>query len=87
MVAAILTMADRLGLDTLAEGVETLAEQNMLERLGCGHAQGFGIARPMPFEETSQWITDFTTDVPRLITLPGRAGLSAAQPAKTGKTA
>ncbi len=87
MVAAILTMADRLGLDTLAEGVETLAEQKMLERLGCGHAQGFGIARPMPFEETCQWITEFTTDVPRLITLPGRAGISAPELAKTGKTA
>ena len=37
MVAAILTMADRLGLDTLAEGVETPEEQRMLLQLGCGH--------------------------------------------------
>ena len=48
MVSAILTMAERLGLDTLAEGVETEAERAMLARLGCGHVQGFGIARPMP---------------------------------------
>ena len=33
MVAAILTMADRLGLDTLAEGVETPEEQAMLAHL------------------------------------------------------
>jgi EAL domain-containing protein (putative c-di-GMP-specific phosphodiesterase class I) len=56
MVGAILTMADRLGLDTLAEGVETAAEQAMLARLGCGHVQGFGIARPMPMRETVAWI-------------------------------
>lgn len=56
MVAAILTMAERLGLDTLAEGVETAAERAMLARLGCGHIQGFGIARPMPIQETDAWI-------------------------------
>ena len=56
MVAAILTMADRLGLDTLAEGVETPAEHAMLTRLGCGHLQGFGIARPMPMDQTDAWI-------------------------------
>ncbi|EPX84265.1 diguanylate cyclase/phosphodiesterase [Rubellimicrobium thermophilum DSM 16684] len=56
MVSAILTMADRLGLDTLAEGVETAGEQAVLARLGCGHVQGFGIARPMPFGETAGWL-------------------------------
>lgn len=56
MINAILTMAERLDLDTLAEGVETLGEHAMLAQLGCGHVQGFGIARPMPFEETVNWI-------------------------------
>ncbi|MCC7321236.1 MAG: EAL domain-containing protein [Rubellimicrobium sp.] len=56
MVAAILTMAARLHLDTLAEGVETAAEQAMLGRLGCGHVQGFAIARPMPLAEATAWI-------------------------------
>ena len=28
----------------------------MLARLGCGHIQGFGIARPMPLSETADWI-------------------------------
>lgn len=56
MVAAILTMAERLDLDTLAEGVETVGEHAMLAQLGCGHVQGFGIARPMPLEQTFDWI-------------------------------
>ena len=49
-------MAERLGLDTLAEGVETVGEHALLAQLGCGHVQGFGIARPMPFEQTLDWI-------------------------------
>lgn len=56
MVAAILTMADRLGLDALAEGVETQSEEAMLARLGCRHVQGFGVAYPMPLHETLGWI-------------------------------
>ncbi|MBR9823077.1 MAG: bifunctional diguanylate cyclase/phosphodiesterase [Rhodobacteraceae bacterium] len=56
MVAAILTMAERLGLSTLAEGVETPGEHAMLAQLGCDHVQGFEIARPMPFEQTLEWI-------------------------------
>lgn len=56
MVAAILTMADRLGLEALAEGVETSAELARLRQLGCTYVQGFGIARPMPLTETFAWI-------------------------------
>lgn len=56
MVAAILSMAEQLDLQTLAEGVETQGEHSVLAQLGCGHVQGFGIARPMPVEETLDWI-------------------------------
>lgn len=56
MVTAILSMADRLGLATVAEGVETSAEHELLTQLGCGHVQGFGIARPMPFADTVVWV-------------------------------
>ncbi|MFV2002969.1 MAG: putative bifunctional diguanylate cyclase/phosphodiesterase [Paracoccaceae bacterium] len=57
MVAAILTMAERLEIDTLAEGVETIGEHAILAQLGCGHVQGFSVARPMPPEATLDWIT------------------------------
>lgn len=57
MIGAILTMAERLNLETLAEGVETVGEHALLAQLGCDHVQGFGIARPMPFDKTLDWIT------------------------------
>ena len=56
MVSAILLMAEQLNLDTLAEGVETSGEHTLLAQLGCGHIQGFGIGRPMPFEMTCDWV-------------------------------
>jgi diguanylate cyclase (GGDEF)-like protein len=55
-VAAILSLAERLGLDSLAVGVESPGEHAMLAQLGCGHVQGFAIARPMPVEEAGAWI-------------------------------
>lgn len=56
VVSAILSMAERLGMATLAEGVETPGEHAMLAQLGCDHVQGFGIARPMPVDETLDWM-------------------------------
>jgi len=56
LVSAIVSLAERLGLETLAEGVETAGEHAILAQLGCAHVQGFGIARPMPLDETTEWI-------------------------------
>jgi diguanylate cyclase len=56
LVTAILSLAERLGLETLAEGVETQAEHALLAQLGCGHVQGFVIARPMPVEDLAGWL-------------------------------
>ena len=56
MISAILTMAERLGLETLAEGVETVGEHALLAQPGCDHVQGFGIGKPMPSNETLDWI-------------------------------
>lgn len=66
MLSAILSMAERMGLATLAEGVETPGEHAILAQLGCDDVQGFGIARPMPFDETIDWITHKRAEIPAL---------------------
>ena len=74
MISAILTMAERLQLETLAEGVETVGEHVLLAQLGCDHVQGYGIARPMPFDQTLHWIEQHTAklqDVPRIMNQRG----------------
>ena len=47
-IAAVGALASRLGVDVVAEGVEDLAELPSLRSLGCGYAQGYAIAAPMP---------------------------------------
>ncbi|WP_372605362.1 putative bifunctional diguanylate cyclase/phosphodiesterase, partial [Actibacterium sp.] len=74
LVAAILSMAERLNLETLAEGVETAGEHAMLAQLGCGHVQGFGIARPMPFEDTIGWIHRHREKLAQAASLGRQAG-------------
>ena len=74
MVAAILTMAERLGLDTLGEGVESHGEHAMLAQLGCNHVQGYSIARPMPLEETASWIAGHRDKITQTTVLPRRIG-------------
>ncbi len=47
IVAAIIRMAKDVGCTVTAEGVETEAQLQILEALGCDHAQGFLIAHPV----------------------------------------
>lgn len=47
LVQSIIDMAQGLGMDTVAEGIEELDELNMLNEMGCEMAQGFLMARPM----------------------------------------
>jgi diguanylate cyclase (GGDEF)-like protein len=72
IVAAILSMADRLGLKTLAEGVESLAEHALLAQLGCSHVQGFVVARPMPAQATQDWLARHQAKLARTPGLAGR---------------
>ena len=48
VVAAVIGLAEGLGIKTIAEGVETEAQATALRALGCDIGQGFLFARPMP---------------------------------------
>jgi len=54
IVDAILTMAHKLGLSTVAEGVETEQQRQYLESQGCHEGQGFLFAKPCPAEDFVQ---------------------------------
>jgi len=53
IVAAIVSLSHALGLKTVAEGVEEIAQVDRLRALGCDVAQGFFYARPMSPSELS----------------------------------
>jgi EAL domain-containing protein (putative c-di-GMP-specific phosphodiesterase class I) len=64
IVGAVVDLAHSLGLDVVAEGIETTEQLAELLRLGCDHVQGFLLARPAPGSE--------------LVPLLARGGLLAA---------
>jgi len=56
LTASMVAMAGALGIETLAEGVETEEAQNVVRSLGFGQLQGFLIAKPMSLADTFIWL-------------------------------
>ncbi|HEY3923745.1 MAG TPA: EAL domain-containing protein [Acidothermaceae bacterium] len=52
-------LAHRLGLDSVAEGIEDAATFCALAALGCTTAQGFHLGRPMPSASFDNWLVDW----------------------------
>ncbi|MBB5517062.1 diguanylate cyclase (GGDEF)-like protein [Rubricella aquisinus] len=59
MTLAMVRMAQGLGIDCLAEGVETPGERAVLTQMGCTHLQGYGIGRPMAIHDTFTWLNQY----------------------------
>lgn len=51
IVKAIIDLGNALGLQTLAEGVETVAQYQLLQQMGCGRGQGYLFGKPMSAED------------------------------------
>jgi len=58
IVSASIQMAHGLGLEVVAEGIESEATWKLLQGLGCDYGQGFWIAKPMPYDELVEWIAN-----------------------------
>lgn len=58
IVQTIVGMARNLGLDVVAEGVETSAQYQMLAQLGCPHFQGYLFTPPQPAAALQLWLQD-----------------------------
>jgi diguanylate cyclase len=56
VVRAAVQLAHDLGLSVTAEGVEDATTLELLRQIGCDHAQGYFIARPMPAEAMLAWM-------------------------------
>lgn len=55
-IEAIIDMAHRLGLQVLAEGVETEAQHARLRQAGCDIFQGYLFSRPLPENAMREWM-------------------------------
>ncbi|HEX4176539.1 MAG TPA: EAL domain-containing protein [Acidimicrobiales bacterium] len=55
MAAALIQLARTLGYATIAEGVETAAQLESLRQMGCDHAQGYHLGRPLE-AKAARWM-------------------------------
>ena len=52
----MIALGHSLGLEVIAEGVETAAHQAALQGWGCRFFQGYGISKPLPIEALEAWL-------------------------------
>lgn len=52
----IINLGKKLGLSTIAEGIETIAQADAVRAMGCGEVQGFLYAKPMPTTELLEFL-------------------------------
>jgi len=55
----VVALARSFGREVVAEGMETIEHGVALLSIGCEHAQGYGIAHPMPAEAVPAWIAQW----------------------------
>ncbi|MGV3741772.1 MAG: EAL domain-containing protein, partial [Burkholderiaceae bacterium] len=66
IVGAIIQMAMRLGLRTIAEGVETVEQLEYLREQGCDEVQGYYYSKPLTAEEFLEFATNHVKRPPSL---------------------
>lgn len=70
ILESAIEMGHRLGVTTVAEGVENEADWQLLRELGCEMAQGYLIAKPMPATAIAPWIRDSRSRLRTLTAAP-----------------
>ena len=55
LVASIVDIGRTLGIQVVAEGVETMEQAQILREIGCDFLQGYVFARPMPASQLESW--------------------------------
>jgi predicted signal transduction protein with EAL and GGDEF domain len=60
IVQSTVDLGHNLGLEVVAEGVETVESYNTLAQLGCDYAQGYFLSKPLSPDKMSIWLEVFS---------------------------
>jgi diguanylate cyclase (GGDEF)-like protein len=78
IVRSIVELGHNLGLQVVAEGIETGAVLHEVRKTGCDVGQGYLVARPMPIAELDRWLADRRSHPGRASAVPPAARLPEA---------
>ena len=57
IVRTVISLAENMGMEVVAEGIETLSQLTQLRKLKCQYGQGYLFSRPVDAESVSAWIS------------------------------
>lgn len=72
LVNSALDVAQALGLETMACGIEGHGEHTVVAQLGCTHVMGYGVARPMAAKDLPHWVSEHNTRLEALLQTTSR---------------
>lgn len=64
IASTIVALTSRLGIETIAEGVEERDQAGLLSRIKCRYAQGYYYSSPLNPQEARTWLTNRNTSLP-----------------------
>jgi len=64
LIEATIRVAQSLGMDTVAEGIETEGQAALMRRLQCARGQGFLYSKPLAAAELPRWLAEQAGDAP-----------------------
>ena len=70
LVKSIITLADSLSIEVLAEGIESNKQEEALVGLGCDYAQGFFYSKPIPVDDIPAFIRKWKKGPSEVSSLP-----------------
>lgn len=63
ILKAIIALGHSLGMNVIAEGVETAFQRDFLRGVGCDKLQGYHISKPLPLHEFKRFMQEYSTSI------------------------
>ena len=63
IVKAMIDLASALNMESIAEGVESEQQLNILKELECSQVQGYYFSKPLPIKVLYEFVTDKQSDL------------------------
>jgi diguanylate cyclase (GGDEF)-like protein len=80
ITGAVITLCHTMGLQCVAEGIETTAQLELLQNAGCEYGQGYLFSKPLPVEDLLQSHADLRDGWGSCVRIAGSAGMTTHAP-------